>query len=279
MPSVPPMKKERPASGWPGTTRLAKRGPPPDNRRGIPGRQSEDAIVTTSSATSEGGVIKSLRHIALLAEAPADLLGEIEGMASWSEVDANQIVIERDDTSTDIYFISKGRVQVIDFLEGRPEIVLAELSAGDYFGDLSAIDHNKRSARVTTVEPTLLASLDCEQFHDLVMRCPEIGFSLLRKFATLVRAMTVKVTALSSLTPHQRVFLELLRISEPNPLGDGSWVIKELPNHTQISSTVGTEKEVVAMAIGELAREKVVERKHKSLIIKDYPRLQMLTNL
>ena len=235
--------------------------------------------MSIGSAISEDVRARSLRHVSLLAAAPADFLSEIEDMATWAEVQANQIVIERDDKSTDIFFIAKGRVQVIDFLEGRPEIVLAELSSGDYFGDLSAIDLKKRSARVTTVETSPLASLDAEQFRSVLQRFPDVGIQLLRKFATLVRALTVRVTALSSLTPHQRVFLELLRISEPNPSGDGSWMIRELPNHMRIASTVGTDKEVVAMAIGELAREKVVERKHKSLIIRDYPRLQMLTNL
>lgn len=227
----------------------------------------------------KGDVHKSLRHVALFAEAPGKLLKDIEKMAAWEEVPPNEIIIDRNDASTDIYFITRGKVQVIDFLDGRPEIVLAELGAGEFFGDLSAVDLNKRSARVTTVESTVLASLTATQFKEVLIRCPEVAVALLRKFAALVRLLTIKVTALSSLSPHQRVFLELLRISEPNPQGDGSWIIQQFPNHNQIATTVGTDKEIVAMAIGELAREKVVERKHRSLIIRDYPRLQMLTNL
>ncbi len=235
--------------------------------------------VAISSVGMQDGTEKSLGGVVLLSEIPLAVLHEIEDMAIWAEVPSDEIVVDRNDTNTDIYFIVRGRVQVIDFLEGRSEVVLAELGEGEYFGDLSAIDLNKRSARVTTVEPTVLASLTAHQFHGVLLRCPEVAVNLLRKFACLVRLMTVKVTALSSLSPQQRVFLELLRISEPNSMGDGTWIIQKFPNHTQIASTVGTDKGIVAIAIGELAREKVVERKHRSLIIHDYPRLQMLASM
>jgi CRP-like cAMP-binding protein len=228
---------------------------------------------------ASGGVPRSLREVGLLSVVPRDLLTEIEATARWIDVPANRIVIDRNDASTDIYFIAKGRVQIIDFLEGRQEVVLAELVTGDHFGELSAIDGNKRSARVQTAEATLLATLTAAQFGSLLSRCPEVGIVLLRRFAGLIRFLTGKVTALSSLSPHQRVYLEILRMSQPNPSGDGTWLIRNLPNHQDLAAAIGIERETVASAIGELARERIAERKHKSLIVRDYPRLQLLTNL
>ncbi len=52
-----------------------------------------------------------------------------------------------------------------------------------------------------------------------------------------------------------------------------------LPKHEEIASWSGTSRDDVAMAIGHLAREDIVGRKHKALVIKDYNRLQMLVNL
>lgn len=228
---------------------------------------------------ASGGVGHSLRHIALLAVAPVALVEEIERQARWQNLAANRIVIDRNDTTTDVYFVAQGKVQIIDFVEGQPEVMLAEMGAGDHFGELSAIDGNKRSARVLTAEPSLLASLTSAQFSDLLIRCPEVGLLLLRKFSGLIRYLTSRVTSLSSLTPHQRIFLEILRMAEPNPQGDGTWLIRMLPNHQDLAAVVGTDREVVAAAIGELARERIAERRHRSLVIKDYPRLQLLTNL
>lgn len=232
-----------------------------------------------SGPTASGGIAHSLRQVGLLSVVPKEILVDIETKARWLDLPANRIVVDRNDATTDIYFIARGRVQVIDFLEGRPEVVLAELVTGDHFGELSAIDGNKRSARVLTAEPTLLAALTANQFSTILSRCPEVGILLLRRFAGLIRFLTGKVTALSSLSPHQRVFLEILRMAQPNPAGDGTWLIRNLPPHNDLAAVIGIERETVAAAIGELARERIAERKHRSLIVRDYPRLQLLTNL
>ncbi|MEO5337532.1 MAG: Crp/Fnr family transcriptional regulator [Magnetospirillum sp. WYHS-4] len=228
---------------------------------------------------AEAGVLRSLRNVGLLEVVPRDILAEIERSARWIDLAANRIVIDRNEATTDVYFIVRGRVRIVDFLDGRQEVVLADLGSGDNFGELSAIDGNRRSARVMTSEPTLLAALSAAQFNELLLRCPEMATLLLRRFAGLVRAMNGKVTALSSLTAYQRIYMELLRLAQPNPQGDGTWVIRSCPNHQDLASIVGVEREEVGSAIGELARGEIVERKHKSLIIRDYPRLQLLASM
>ena len=228
---------------------------------------------------SDDHAIQSLREITLLREASPALIAEFENNAHWSTYPSDTIVVDRSESSTDVYFVVKGRVKVFDYLDGRPEILVAELGAGDSFGELAAIDLNRRSARVITAEPTVLASLTGEQFRDALFRYPEVAMVLLIKFASIIRGLIVRVTSLRSMTPNQRIYMELLRMAEPNVEGDGTWIINNLPGHIELSDRVGTEKEIVAQAIGELARTKVVVRKHRSLIIKDYARLQMLSTL
>ncbi len=227
----------------------------------------------------EERTIQSLREITLLREASPALIGEFERNAQWSNYAADTIVVDRSDSTSDVYFVVRGRVKVFDYLDGRPEILVAELGAGDSFGELAAIDLNRRSARVITAEPTVLASLTGEQFRDALIRYPEVAMVLLIKFASIIRGLIVRVTSLRSMTPNQRIYMELLRMAEPNPEGDGSWIIQNLPQHAELADRVGTERETVAQAIGDLARTKVVMRKHRSLMIKDYARLQMLSTL
>ena len=102
--------------------------------------------------------------------------------------------------------------------------------------------------------------------------------TMLKRFTGLIRTLTARVSTLTTLSPHQRVYYELLRISEPHAAGDGSWMIANAPNHTKIAEAVGIDRQIVADAIGNLAREGVLERKHKNFIIKDHARLQRLIN-
>jgi|SRR3989339_1342490 len=221
----------------------------------------------------------TLDGIELLSEAPPEVVRRVEQSCRWFVCDVNQIIVDRNDESTEVFFITHGRVKVMDFLSNDQEIALAELGAGTSFGELSAIDFSRRSARVSALEPTTLAALPSKEFRRLLMDCPGIAIMLLKRFAGLIRTLNNRVTSLSTLSPHQRVYYELLRMSEPNPQGDGSWLIHFLPKHEEIASWSGTSREDVAMAIGHLAREGIVGRKHKSLVIKDHGRLQMLVNL
>lgn len=222
---------------------------------------------------------RTLANIELLSEASPDIVGALEKKCRWLVAEENQMIVDRDDESTEVFFITKGRVKVMDFLANDQEIALAELGEGTAFGELSAIDSSRRSARVTALEETVLAALPSRDFRTLLMDCPGIAIMLLKRFAGLIRTLNNRVTSLSTLSPHQRVYFELLRMSEPNPSGDGTWMIHYLPKHEEIASWSGTSREDVAMAIGHLAREGIVGRKHKSLVIKDHGRLQMLVDL
>ena len=222
---------------------------------------------------------KSLEHIEMLKEAPPETVSGLEAACEWIEYETNQTIIDRDDDSTEVFFIAAGEVKVMDFLANDQEIALAELGAGMSFGELSAVDNSKRSARVTAIAPTLVGRLAATDFRKMLIQCPGISLMLLKRFAGVIRTLNTRITALSTLSPHQRVYYELLRMAEPQTSGDGTWIIHYLPKHDEIASWSGTTREEVAMAIGHLARESIVGRKHKSLIIKDHSRLQMLLNL
>ncbi|HEC14338.1 MAG TPA: cyclic nucleotide-binding domain-containing protein, partial [Rhodospirillales bacterium] len=121
----------------------------------------------------------SLRDIKVLVEVPPDLLSEIETKCDWWVYEADKVVINLADKTTDVYFVVKGKLKVMDYLSEDQQVALAELGRGDCFGELSAIDSKSRSARVMTLEPALLASLSGKEFRRLLVACPEMGLALL----------------------------------------------------------------------------------------------------
>jgi len=222
---------------------------------------------------------RTLKNISLLTEAPPDKIKELEACCQWHEFGVDEVVINLKDETTDVYFVVKGRLRAMDYLtDENNEVALAELEEGYSFGELSAIDLKVRSARVTTIEPSLLASVSSKDFRKLLFDCPGIALSMLKTFAGFIRTLNTRITALSSLSPHQRIYQELLRLSEPNTEGDGSWIIAKVPQHAELATWVGAEKQAVAEAMGTLARDGVIERRHGTLHIRDRARLQRLAS-
>jgi len=231
---------------------------------------------------------RSLGNITLLADVPTPRLQRLAEECQWHTYAPDDIVFDHDDTSTDVYFVVRGKLRIVIFSAGTApdpdgggtgSVTMAEMTSGDAFGELSAIDGRPRSARAVALDNCVLARLPSAAMIQLLEDCPKVGVTLLRHFAGMIRSLNRRVHSLSTLTPSQRVYAELARIAEPNPIGDGSWLIAQLPSHGELAEQAGAPREVVAQAIGHLAREDVLERRHKSLLIKNHARLRMLAHM
>lgn len=243
---------------------------------------------------------RSLAAIDLLRTIPADRLREVEDRCEWRMTRPGDVVFELDDPSASVYFIVTGKLRIVIRRDGDdgdgagpedgsalmpPEsklgelVTLAEFTSGDTFGELAAVDGRPRSARAVALDNGVLAILPREAFLSLVETYPPLATALLRRFAGFIRSLNRRVHSLSTLTPRQRVFTELVRLAEPRAIGDGTWAVDPLPSHGDIAGWVGADRETVAAAVGQLAREGLVERRHKTLIIRDLARLRLLAHL
>lgn len=217
-----------------------------------------------------------LDSIKLLMEAPREVVDDLAEKCEWVDFAENDIVIDVNDSTTSVYFVVAGRLRAMDFMSDDQEVALAEFGPGETFGELSAIDLKARSARVIALEGGCVAKLSSKDFRQLLLQCPGIALALLKQFADFIRTLNTRVTRMSTMTSHQRIYFELLRLAEPDTSDPRSWIIRNSPHHAELASWVGAEKTIVAEAIGNLARDGVIARKHKDLIIKDHARLKRL---
>lgn len=221
-------------------------------------------------------VAGGLEKIELFSGLPAEALREIESTARWLTFDAEQQVFDKSTDSLDVYFVVSGSVRILGHAQGEREVALANVLAGNYFGELAAIDRKERSARVVAIEPSLLAALAGPAFVDIMMRYPVISLRVMERFARIIRALDNRVTDLSTLSEVQRVYVELVRLTQPDPRRLGGWHIPDMPNHKEIASWAGTSREAVAQAIGELGRAGILERRSMNMVVHDWAKLQMM---
>lgn len=218
-----------------------------------------------------------LENIELFAGLSPEAIGEMEAAAGWHRFAAEQQVFDKESDTLEVYFVVSGAVRILSYITPDREVTLANVTAGKYFGELAAIDGKQRSARVVAMEESVLASVDGPFFMRFMNRYPAVAVRVLERFARIIRALDNRVTDLSTLTESQRVIVELLRLSRPDPRRTGGYYIPDLPNHKELASWAGASREAVAQTIGELARMGVLERRSMSLIVHDLVRLQDLT--
>lgn len=203
-----------------------------------------------------------------------DAVASIETQCTWLHVAADQQVFDKESDTQDVYFVVAGAVRILTAGPDDREVALADVSAGNYFGELAAIDGMRRSARVIATSDSVLALLSSGDFLALMRRHPEIAMRVLNRLSRVIRSLDSRVTELSTKNDKQRVFAQLLRLAQLDAALPDGRIIRDLPNHREIAAWTGTSKETVAQAIGELARQGIVRRRGMGLVIPSWRDLQ-----
>ncbi len=93
--------------------------------------------------------------------------------------DAEERICEIGDPGDRLYIIISGRVRVVVYPEGsKKETVIAYLGGGDYFGEMSLLTGEPRSATVITTEPSEMFILNKTDFDVIMERFPSITLSM-----------------------------------------------------------------------------------------------------
>jgi CRP-like cAMP-binding protein len=87
-----------------------------------------------------------------------------------SRVEAGDMVVAEGDQSTQMFVVIAGELEVIKKGESGGDVRVAVLGSGDWFGEMSIIDVQPRSASVRAVAPTLVLSITADHVENLLYR-------------------------------------------------------------------------------------------------------------
>ncbi|MCA8926945.1 MAG: Crp/Fnr family transcriptional regulator [Alphaproteobacteria bacterium] len=194
----------------------------------------------------------------------------------WRSYRKDQTVVENASDDRDVYFVISGSVRIVNFaLSGKP-VAYASLGAGEFFGELAAIDGQPRSATVVANEASQLASLSPHAFIELMQGHPDLSLAVMRRLAGIVRSCDERIMDLATLGAMQRVIMELCRLSKPDPITAGSWMIYPCPAQREIAARASTTRETVARVFTQLLDSNQIRRKGRSLYLQDRKALEAL---
>ena len=201
---------------------------------------------------------------------------DLESRVRWRNYTSNDKILDRDDHDSDVFFVTHGSVLIVNYSQTGREIALASIAAGSYFGELAAIDGEPRSASVVALDDCTVGALAPATFKQLIRDHGEISIRLMQRLARIIRTCDDRIMDLSTLGAHQRVYLELLRLAEPEFEDSNMLLISPMPAQKDIASHASTTRETVTRAISQLVADEIAERKTKSLHIVDRARFERL---
>jgi uncharacterized membrane protein len=140
-----------------------------------------------STASCETIPLAHLRKVPLFKELSPAAAQKLCGLLVARQFDTGTRLFKAGDAGDAMYFIDRGlvRISVID-ADGQ-NVTLAEMTDGEFFGEMALVDGHPRSANATVGEPTQMAVLTRENFLAFMKSDQQIMLAMLAAMAARLR--------------------------------------------------------------------------------------------
>jgi len=128
-----------------------------------------------------------LKSLSLFEETPETVLAELAEILEEEEFEKEKAVFLSGDEGNCMYIIFKGEVKI-----HKGEHTFAVLKENDFFGELSLLDTETRSASATTNTEALLLKIDQEPFYELMESRIEVAKGIIKTLCRRLKAQNEK---------------------------------------------------------------------------------------
>ena len=182
-------------------------------------------------------------------------------------------IVTESENSESFFLISSGSVKVSLTAEGGREVILATLGHGDFFGEMSLLDGEPRSASVRAVTKTQALVISRDDFVKSLKRQPDLALALLAEISKRLRKANRQISSLVLVRVWGRVATTLLKIMEergvrtPTQEGKSVTIIHGRPTHKMIADMSGTTRETVTRVFKLLEERGAIATPGRDLVI------------
>ena len=216
-----------------------------------------------------------LRRVPLFNDLSEAELARFAEVTREREYPKNSVILFEDDPGDALYIVSTGQVKVVLIGEDGREVILSVLGDGDFFGEMSLIDDEPRSAHVIAMKDSQLLVLRRDDFQARLEEQPKIALKLLRVLVSRLRRADEKIGGLVLLDVNGRVAQLLLDLAEES---GGPRITRRLTHHT-IAQMIGSSRETVSRAMRELVERGAIDVSRREITIKQADALRSMAGV
>lgn len=132
--------------------------------------------------------VDDLREINLFSSLSDDDLLDLGTLLEFEHYDWGFFVSQKGQAGNKLYIIISGQVEVLDD-EG---VILAEMGAGEVFGELSMISGEAMTTTIQAAEPSVIATLNKKNFRHVLVRFPSLQIFLYKLFVERITELNAQ---------------------------------------------------------------------------------------
>ena len=216
-----------------------------------------------------------LRSVSIFSDLSDVELASISKKMTPYSYSKGEFIVMEEMEGQQCYFITHGSVKITRSSKEGREVILAILTAGEFFGEMSLLDGETRSANVLTLEETKVLALNRNDFMATLEEYPRISIKLLKELTIRLRKSDLQIASLTLSDAEKRIGLCILRLAgEQGTIRQGHVKIKKFPFQHDIANMAGTSRETVSRTLVLFEQNGLIQREGRQLTIVNYMQFQ-----
>lgn len=135
-------------------------------------------------------LVENLKKVGILSGLRQEYLEMLAKLSTVRTFKKGEVIIKQGDPGTGLFMVISGTVTItMKSRPGFPDAVLAQMSKGEVFGEMSLIDGQSRSATVTASTECQILELNRWVFLDALRREPNIAVAMLPVLVKRIRTL------------------------------------------------------------------------------------------
>ena len=212
-----------------------------------------------------------LKNVPIFVDLSSSDLEKISNKMILRNYNKGQVILLEESKGETFFVIKTGEVKVTKLSDDGREVILAILGESDFFGEMSLLDGEGRSANIVANEDSTALTLSRNDFLSCLESYPKIAISLLEELAVRLRKSDKHIESLSLSDSEHRIGITIARLAEEiGTIKKGVVSIKKLPFQQDIANMAGTSRETVSRTIKLFEDKKILTRDGRALTIFDF---------
>jgi uncharacterized membrane protein len=141
---------------------------------------------------------QSLARVPLFKRLDAEELEKLANEIDQVNYQAGETIFHEHDRGDALYILEAGKVRIWVMDEDVHEVTLAELTPGDFFGELAVLDRGERSSSATAITDIHLHRLSSDDFQQFLINHPDASIDVICEIAARMRQTNLLVTQRAS---------------------------------------------------------------------------------
>lgn len=202
-------------------------------------------------------------------------LSQLAQIVRERKFDRNQVIFYEGDLGGSLYVIVSGTVKIVIMADDGREHILGLLDEGNFFGEISLIDGEPRSATAIALDKVNIVMISRDDFVRLLRENPEISLKIMQTLCDRLRRTDKHVETLAFLSAPGRVAQVLLNWAENHAPGQDKAIdIPHKMTRQEFASIAGTSRETLTRVLMDFQDDGLIQLEKNKILVHDRKQLR-----